>query len=88
MQASPCEAQMTCAMTTKARRAPAGAGQQFPLRCKGGKQQAQSLEELAKGFHFGATRPRPPGRQGGGHHGAQDGVTTRAFGRLRLLLSG
>ena len=41
-----------------------------------------------KGYHFGATRPRPAGRQDRGHHGAQDGVTTRAFCRRRLLLSG
>ena len=50
--------------------------------------QAQSTEASSKGFHIGATRPRPAGRQDGGHHGAQDGVTTRAFGRRRLLLSG
>ena len=35
----------------------------------------------SKGIHFGATRPRPAERQDGGLHGAQAGVTTRAFGR-------
>ena len=37
--------------------------------------QATSPEASGKGFHIGATRPRPVGRQGGGHRGAQDGVT-------------
>ena len=41
--------------------------------------QAKSTEASGKGCHIGATRPRPGGRQGGGHRGAQDGVTTRAF---------
>ena len=45
--------------------------------------QARSPEASGKGFHIGATRPRPAGRQDGGHRGAQDGVTTRAFGRQR-----
>ena len=45
--------------------------------------QARSPEASGKGFHIGATRPRPAGRQDGGHYGAQDGVTTRAFGRRR-----
>ena len=53
-----------------------------------GQAQARSTEASSKGFHIGATRPRPEGRQDGGHRGAQDGVTTRAFGRRRLLLSG
>ena len=35
----------------------------------------------SKGNHFGATRPRPAGRQDGGHRGAQAGVTVRVFGR-------
>ena len=43
----------------------------------------QSIEASSKGFHIGATRPRPEGRQDGGHHGAQDGVITRAFCRRR-----
>ena len=48
--------------------------------------QARSTEASSKGFHISATRPRPAGRQDGGHRGAQDGVTTRAFGRRRVLL--
>ena len=43
--------------------------------------QVRSTEASSKGFHISATRPRPEGRQDGGHHGSQDGVTTRAFGR-------
>ena len=50
--------------------------------------QARSPEALGKGFYIGATRPRPAGRQDGGHRGAQHGVTTRAIGRRILLLSG
>ena len=45
--------------------------------------QARSTEASGKGFHIGATRPRPAGRKDGSHHGAQDGVTTRAFARRR-----
>ena len=48
--------------------------------------QARSTEASSKGFHISATRPRPAGWQDGGHRGVQDGVTTRAFGRRRLLL--
>ena len=44
---------------------------------------ARSTEASGKGFHIGATRPRPAGRQDGGHRGAHDGVTTRAFGTRR-----
>ena len=43
-------------------------------------EQAQARAS-SKGIHFGATRPRPAERQDGGHHGAQAGVTTRAFDR-------
>ena len=43
--------------------------------------QARSPEESAKGFHSGATRPRPPGRQDRGHCGAHCSVTTRGFCR-------
>ena len=50
--------------------------------------QAPSTEASGEGFHIIATRPRPAGRQDGGYRGAQDGVTTRALFRLRLLLSG
>ena len=49
---------------------------------------ARSTDASSKGFHISATRPRPAGRQDGGHHGAQGGVTTRAFCRRRQLLSG
>ena len=45
--------------------------------------QARIPEASGKVFHIGATRPRPAGRQDGGHHGAQDGVTARTFGRRR-----
>ena len=55
----------------------------FPLRCKGGKPQAQVLEESPKGFHSGATRPRPPGRQDGGHHRAHRSVTARGFSQAK-----
>ena len=53
-----------------------------------GQAQARSTKASSKGFHIGATRPRPGRLQDGGHHGAQDGVTTRALCRRRLLLSG
>ena len=45
--------------------------------------QARSTEASGKGFHIGAMRPRPEGRQDRGHHGAQDDVTARTFGRRR-----
>ena len=45
--------------------------------------QPRSTKASCKGCHFGATRPGPGGLQDGGHCGAQDGVTTRAFGRRR-----
>ena len=45
--------------------------------------QARSPEASGKGFHIGPTRLRLAGREDGGHHGAHDGVTTRAFGRRR-----
>ena len=48
--------------------------------------QAKSTEASGKGCHIGAMRPRPGGRQGGGHHGAQDGVIVRAFGSRRPTL--
>ena len=53
-----------------------------------GQVQTRSPEAPVKGFHISATRPRPAGWRYGGHYGAQGGVTTRAFGRQRLLLSG
>ena len=52
-----------------------------------GQAQARSPGASGKGFHIGATRPRPPGRQDGGHRGAHCSVTTRVFCRRRLLLS-
>ena len=48
-----------------------------------GKAQARSTEASGKGFHIGATRPRPAGWQDGGHHGAQDSLSTSAFDRQR-----
>ena len=53
-----------------------------------GQAQPRSTEASGKGCHFDATRPRPGGLRDGGHHGAQDGVITRALHRRRLLLSG
>ena len=49
------------------------------------RRQAQARGPMAsgKGFDNDATRPRPAGRQDGGHYGADDGVTTRVFGRRR-----
>ena len=82
----PHEAFLTRAMTIETRRAPGGHQRasvlvsSLVLRRQA---QARSTEASSKGFHIGATRPRPAGRQDGGHHGAQDSVTTRAFGRRR-----
>ena len=50
--------------------------------------QVRSPEESRKGFLINSTRPRPPGRQDGGHRGAHCSVTTRALGMQRQLLSG
>ena len=44
--------------------------------------QAQA-KASGKGYPSGATRPRPAGRQDGGHRGAQDGVIASAFGSRR-----
>ena len=44
--------------------------------------QAQA-KASGKGYHSDATRPRPVGRQDGGHRGAQDGVIASAFGSRR-----
>ena len=49
------------------------------------RRQAQS-KASGKGYHFGATRPRPAERQDGGHRGAQGGVIVRAFGSRRPTL--
>ena len=48
--------------------------------------QARSTEASGKGFHICATRPRPAGRQDGGHRGARDGVIASAFGSQRPTL--
>ena len=48
-----------------------------------GQAQARTTKASGKGFHISAMRPRLAGWQDGGHCGAQDGVTTRAFGRRR-----
>ena len=71
-------------MTFETRRAPggrqAGAGLRSVLvspLVQRGKAQAKAS---GKGYRFGATRPRPAERQDGGHRGAQEGVSTRAFG--------
>ena len=49
------------------------------------REQAQARAS-SKRIHFGATRPRPSQRQDGSHHGAQAGITTRAFDRRRPTL--
>ena len=51
-----------------------------------GQAQARSTEASSKGYHFGATRPRPVERQDGGHRGAQDDVISSAFGSRRPTL--
>ena len=45
---------------------------------QGGQAQAKAS---GKGYHFGATRPRPAEQQDGGHRGAQEGVIVKVFGR-------
>ena len=45
-----------------------------------GQAQPRGTEASGKSCHFGATRPRPGGRQDGGYRGAQDGVNARTFG--------
>ena len=47
------------------------------------REQAQA-KASGKGYHFGATRPRPAERQDGGHRGAQDGVITSTFSQDNL----
>ena len=51
-----------------------------------GQAQPRSTEASGKGYHFGATRPRPAEQKDGGHHGAQDGVIVGAFGSRRPTL--
>ena len=86
-QGKPREAFVRWAMTINTRRAPACSVLVSSLVLRR-HAQAWSTEATSKGFHISATRPRPAGRQDGGHRGAQGGVTTRAFCRQRLLLSG
>ena len=86
-QGAPREVPVTQAMTPGTRRVPACSVLVFSLVIKG-KAQARSPEESGNGFHIGATIPRPAGRWDGSDRGAQDGVTTKAFGRRRLILSG
>ena len=45
---------------------------------------ARSPEASGKGFHISAMRPRLAGRQDGGHHGAQEGVITRALSQAKI----
>ena len=76
---------MTQAMTTEARQAPggrqAGAGlRRVLVSSLLQRRQAQAMVS-SKGNHFGATRPRPAGRQNGGHRGAQAGIIVRVFGK-------
>ena len=51
-----------------------------------GQAQAWSTGASGKGFHIGATRPRPVGWQDEDHRGAQDGVIASAFGSRRPTL--
>ena len=79
-QGTPREVPVTQAMAIGARQAPARSVLISSLVLKG-QAQVRSPEVSGKGFHIGAIRPRPIGQQDEGHRGAQDGVTTRAFGR-------
>ena len=85
-QGVPREVPMTQAMMIKTRRAPDGRQPcsvlVSPLVLRG-QAQARSTAASSKGFHISAIRPRLAGRQDRGHHGAQDGVTTSAFGKRR-----
>ena len=77
----PHEVPVTQAMTTRgARRVPARAVSSFPLWCKGGKRSRGVPRHQAK---VSISVERDQDQQDGGHHGARDGVTTRAFGRRR-----
>ena len=49
---------------------------------------ARITEASSKGFHISATRPRLAEWRDRGHHGAQDGVITSAFGSRRPPLVG
>ena len=50
-------------------------------------QRGQAQEKASgKGYHSGAMRPRPAGRQDVGHRGAQDSIIANAFGSRRQPL--
>ena len=82
----PPEEPVTQAMTVETKWAPGGRRPAqcpcFPFGAKG----ASIGKASGKGYHSGATRPRPAERQDGGHHGAQDDVIIKAFGRRRPTL--
>ena len=85
-QGTPRKVSMTQAMTIGARRAPSGRQHaQCPRFLFGAKGASTGKESrgIRQRFPYRTTRPRPAGRQDGAHRGAQDGVTTRAFGRRR-----
>ena len=56
-------------------------GRSVPVSSLVLRRQAHALgpEASSKGSHIGATRTRPAGRQDGGHRGAHNNVTIRAF---------
>jgi hypothetical protein len=86
--AQPHEVEVTQAMTTKARRAPAGIEEQVSSWVLRRQAQVRGPEESAKGFHSCATRPRPPGQQDGCHHRAHRSVMSRSFASEDHLSSG
>ena len=79
MQGLPHEAQLTRAMTTKARRAPRGHRAQVSYSVQ--RRQATGMESrgISQRFPSGAMRPRPQGRQDEGHHRAHRSVTTMGY---------
>ena len=74
-------------MTIGTRRAPTRAASLFPLWCKGGKRSRGVPRPQAK-VAISVQQDQDHGLQDRGHHGAQDGVTTRALCRRILLLLG
>ena len=77
----PHEVPVTQAMTTEARRRQAGVGLRSVLVSPLVQREQAQAKASGKGYHFGATRPRPAERQDGGNRGATDGVIVRVFGR-------
>ena len=71
---------MMQAMTIKTRQAPACAVSSFPLWCKGGERRRGVPRHQEK---VSILVLRDQDQQDEDHRGAQDGVTTRAFGRRR-----